>query len=120
MHANSQVKVNVNGKRVSFDTAPVVKNDTTLVGFRSILETLGATVGWDEATQTVTAERDGTTILLVIGSTQAYVNGQEKTLLTAPEIINDSTMIPVRFISEQLGMKVDWDEANQLVSVTEQ
>lgn len=120
MNANSRVKVNVNGKRVSFDTAPVVKNDTTLVGFRAILETLGATVGWDEATQTVTAEKGGTTILLVIGSTQAYVNGQEQTLLTAPEIINDSTMIPVRFISEQLGMKVDWDEANQLVSVTEQ
>lgn len=117
---NSQqnISVSVDGKNVSFNTNPVIKNDTTLVGFRAILEMLGAEVSWDGDTQTVTAEKDGINIKLVINSDKAYVNGEEKTLLTAPEIINDSTMIPVRFVSEQLSMNVDWDEQTRHINIT--
>ncbi len=112
------ISVSVDGKNVQFDTQPFIKNDSTLVGFRAIFESLGAEVTWDEATRTVTAKKDGIEIVLVIDSVKAKVNGEEKTLLAAPEIVNDSTMIPVRFISEELGMKVDWDQNNQHVSVT--
>ncbi len=112
------ISVSLDGKNIRFDTSPVIKNDTTLVGFRAILEALGAEVSWDGETQTVTAEKDGISIVLKINSTAATVNGEEKTLLTAPEIINDSTMIPVRFISEQLGMNVDWDGETQSITIT--
>lgn len=112
------ITVLLNGQNIRFDTNPVIKNDTTLVGFRAILEALGAEVSWNGEAQTVTAKKDDISIILKINSTTATVNGEEKTLLTAPEIINDSTMIPVRFISEQLGMSVDWDEAARRVSIT--
>ncbi|MCR4692372.1 MAG: carbohydrate-binding domain-containing protein [Firmicutes bacterium] len=112
------VSVSVNGKSVSFNTNPVIKNDTTLVGFRAILEMLGAEVTWDEATKTVTAKKDGVDIILTINSDKAKVNGKEYTLLTAPEIINDSTMIPVRFVSENLGMDVLWNGDNQHIEIT--
>ena len=111
------VKVKVNDKDIKFDTQPVIKNGTTLVGFRAILEALGAEVSWEEETQTVTATKDATKIVLNIGSSTAYVNGEEYTLLLAPEIIGNSTMIPVRFVSEQMGMDVGWDEATQLITV---
>ncbi len=114
---NRGISVSLDGQNVRFDTNPVIKNDTTLVGFRAILEALGAEVSWNDETQTVTAKKDGINIILTINSTAATVNGEEKTLLTAPEIINDSTMIPVRFISEQLGMAVDWNEEMQHVSI---
>lgn len=115
---NNQIKVQVNGSDVRFDTTPVIKNDTTLVGFRAILEAFGATVNWDEATKTVTAEKDGTTVVMTIGSTRVAVNGKEKTLLLAPEIINNSTMIPVRFVSEQLNMDVQWDDTARMISIS--
>lgn len=113
-----EISVSVDGKTVRFETQPFIRNDSTLVGFRAILESLGAEVTWDENTRTVVAKKDNTEIILVIDSIKATVNGEEKTLLTAPEIVNGSTMIPVRFISEELGMKVDWDQENRHISVT--
>lgn len=118
VQSDAEIKVKVNNKFVSFDTNPILVNDTTLVGFRAILEALGADVDWDEQTQTVTASKGDTKIKLVINSKTAYVNGKENTLNTAPQIIGSSTMVPVRFISEQLNMNVDWDEQNQLVTIS--
>lgn len=118
MGGGQRIRVNVDGRDIRFDTSPIIKNDTTLVGFRAVCEALGANVEWDGENEVVTAEKDGTHIVLKIGSTIAEVNGEEKALLLAPEIINDSTMIPVRFLSEQLGMNVDWNDAAQLITIT--
>lgn len=114
---NQEITVFVNGSRVSFPTSPVTRNDTTLVGFRAILEALGASVTWDDASQTATAEKDGTVITMTIGSTTATINGEPAEMLAAPELINDSTLIPVRFISENLGMTVEWDEQLKQINI---
>ncbi len=114
------IRVTLDGKLISFNTDPVIKNGTTLVGFRAILEALGATVTWDGEKRCAIAEKDGIKIELYIDSVTAYVNGEEKTLLTAPEIINGSTMIPVRFVSENLGMKVTWNESERKVIIESQ
>ena len=115
-----RISVTLDGKELFFNTDPVIKNGTTLVGFRAILEALGATVTWDGEKRCATAEKDGIKIELYIDSVTAYVNGEEKTLLTAPEIINGSTMIPVRFVSENLGMKVTWNESERKVIIESQ
>ncbi len=114
---NQEITVFVNGGRINFPVAPVTRNDTTLVGFRAILEALGANVTWDDATQTAIAEKDGTIITMTIGSTTATVNGQAVEMLAAPELVSDSTLIPVRFISENLGMTVDWDEQTKQINI---
>ncbi|MBO4896682.1 MAG: CotH kinase family protein [Clostridia bacterium] len=115
---NTFIRVHADGHIVSFETEPVLKNDTTLVGFRAILEALGAEVTWDEEAKTVTAVKDDTNILLKIGSDTAYVNGEEVKLLAAPEIIGNATMIPVRFVSENMGMKVSWDGDTKLITIS--
>ena len=94
-----------------------MEKDTTLVGFRAILEALGAEVLWDGAAQTVTAVKDDTKIVLTIGSDTAYINGEPAALSAAPAIIGDSTMIPIRFVSENMGMKVSWDGETKLITV---
>ena len=104
-----EISVVLDGTKILFPTPPMIKNDTTLVGFRAILERLGATVSWDEQTRQVTAEKDNIRILLTIDSCVAYVNEEAHTLLVAPEIVNGTTMIPVRFVSEQLGLSVKWN-----------
>lgn len=119
-NSNSVIRVHINGHIISFDKDPYIKNDTTLVGFRSILEALGAEVSWDESTQTVTASKDDTIIKLVIGSSTAYVNNEAVELPQAPEISDNSTMIPIRFISEQLGMKVSWNGETKLITIVSQ
>ena len=116
--AGDEIRVHVDGHIISFDTAPVIENDTTLVGFRAVLEAFGAEVKWNEAAQTVTAQKDGTSIVLTINSDTAKVNGKSVSLLAAPKIIGNSTMVPVRFISEQFGMKVKWDGNSKLITIT--
>ncbi len=114
---NAVIRVHLNGHILSFDTDPIEVDGTTLVGYRAIMEALGAEVIWDEETQTVTASKDDKTISLTIDSDIAYVNGEPKKLLKAPKIEGNSTMIPVRFMAEELGMKVEWDDNGKLITI---
>lgn len=121
--ADSQIQVLYNGNRVSFgDTGqnPIMENDRTLVPLRAVFETMGAEVLWDEATQTVTAVRDNTTIELTVGSSTLYKNGQAVMTLDVPaKKVNDRTMVPVRAIAESFGAQVDWIGPAQIVTVNE-
>jgi len=84
---------------------------------RKIFEALGATVNWDESTQTITASRASTTISMRMGSAVAYKNGQEIPLDQEPVISNNTTFVPLRFIAESFGAKVQWIESNNRVVV---
>lgn len=110
-------QVNLNGQQLSFDVQPQVENGTTMVPLRTILEALGAEISWDEATQTVTITKDGTTIELTVNQDTAYQNGKAIKMNASSQIINGQTMVPLRFISESFGANVNWDEASQCISI---
>ena len=95
-----------NSDKVSIDAAPIVQNSRTYVPFRALAEAFGAEVAYDEATQAVTAELNGTTVVMTIGSATYTVNGEEKTMDVAPFINGSRTMVPVRFAAEAFGIKV--------------
>lgn len=84
----------------------------TLLPLRSIFEALGANVEWSKKTNTVTAVRGQTTIVLPINSKVSKVNGVLKALDVPARIIDNNTMVPVRFVSEALGASVSWDQKN--------
>jgi len=84
---------------------------------RAIFEELGAKVEWDESTGTVTGVLGETTVTLSVGNTVAFVNWKPKRLDVPPEIINDKTMVPVRFIAESLGADVFWQDSTQTVII---
>jgi TRAP-type C4-dicarboxylate transport system substrate-binding protein len=112
-------KAYVNSKVVVLDQPPVIENGTTLVPFRFIGEALGATIGWNPAMKTVSYVFGTTNITLTIGSTTATVNGATQTLLVAPKILpTGRTVVPVRFISEALGAKVNWNSTTRMVTIT--
>ena len=96
----------VNDAKATIDAAPIVENNRTFVPFRALAEAFGATVAYDEATQAVTAELNGTTVVMTIGSATYTVNGVEKTADVAPFINGSRTMVPVRFAAEAFGIKV--------------
>lgn len=112
------ISVTLNGETLSFDTEPMLINDRTMVPMRKIFESLGATVDWDESTQTVTAKRGGTVIRLKIDSERMTVGGNEKILDAPAQLVGDRTLVPVRAISESLGAEVEWDDATRTVIIT--
>lgn len=114
------IGVSVNGKKLYFDVQPALINDRTLVPMRAIFEALGASVSWDNATQTATGVLGGTTVKITIDSNVMYKNGSPAELDAAATIINDRTLVPVRAISEAFGAQVGWDEITKQVTITVQ
>ena len=96
----------INDTVKTIDAEPMIQNDRTYVPFRALAEAFGATVAYDEATQAVTAELNGVTVVMTIGSATYTVNGAEKTMDVAPFINGSRTMVPVRFAAEAFGIKV--------------
>lgn len=111
----------VNGAEQKIDeegTVPVIVNERTLVPIRAIIEAMGGTVGWDGEKREVSLDYNGDNIRLVIDSTTAYFNGKAAELDTAPAIINERTMLPIRFIAESFGFDVAWDGDTQKITIT--
>ena len=96
----------INDAKATIDAAPIVENNRTFVPFRALAEAFGAEVAYDEATQAVTAELNGVTVVMTIGSAEYTVNGEAKTADVAPFINGSRTMVPVRFAAEAFGIKV--------------
>ena len=111
------VRVQLNGELLSFLTQSKISQDRTMVPIRLFFEKLGASVGWIGATGTVSAEKGGRSIELNIGSKTAFADGVAVEMDVAPYIENDKTMVPMRFISEQLGCTVNWDENTKTAAV---
>ncbi len=111
------VKVMVDGKKVLFDVLPTIVEGRTLVPLRAIFESLGADIVWDEATQTVTAQKGDLSIALTIGSDKMTVGGEVKTLDVSAQVVDGRTLVPVRAISEAFGCNVAWDEEMQTVVI---
>ena len=97
----------VNNKVVKIDAAPFVdKNYRTMVPLSAITEAFGVTPEWNEKDRTVTVEMNGVKVVMTIDKKTYTVNGKEKTMDTAPVIVNSRTMVPVRFVAEELGFVV--------------
>lgn len=100
--------VEIDGVTQPFGQPPVSINNTTMVPMRSIFEALGAMIKFDQKTQLITATKEDTTIKLTVGSKVAYVNSEAVNLAVKAQTINNSTMVPLRFVAEALGATVSW------------
>lgn len=114
-----KILVYVNGKKVEFDQEPVAINGRTMVPMRAIFEAFGATVSWNNSTQQVIAIKDATELSFIIGEKTLLVNRTNLLKIdVAPVIKNGRTLVPLRVISDALGYKVVWNDANRVVSIT--
>ena len=113
-----QKDATVFGETKQNDVAPIIRNDRTMLPARFVAEALGATVTWNNDERKVTITKDDITIIIYIDSDKAYVNGKEVTLDSPAFIENDRTYTPLRFIAENLGATVDWNETEQKVIIT--
>ncbi len=116
---DTEIAVSLNGAFMQFtDVQPTLMNDRTMVPFRTIFEALGCEVSWDEQAQTAIGERNEDIIKLPLDNQLAKVNGYAVYLDQPAVIQNDRTLVPLRFVAETLGAKVEWDQATQTVYIT--
>lgn len=119
--AAETVTVTLNGNPIEFDVPAQIIDDRTMVPMRKIFESLGATVDWVEEQQGIVAIKDSKIIVMKIGSGLMIVSDilagtqEEITLDVPPQIVDSRTLVPVRAISESLGVSVDWVAETQTV-----
>lgn len=107
----------------TIDVAPYIVAGSTLIPLRGLLELMGAKIDWDGVKQKITVDDSVRKIVLQIGNKLVYVDDPRYgairyTLLNFPVIKDSRTFIPVRFVSEQLGYKVDWNGETQTITIT--
>ena len=95
----------------SLDVPPRIVGGRTLVPLRFVGEALGAEVVWNAEASQVAYITDRRQILMTVGQTSVLIDGRPVEVDTAPVIVNDRTLVPVRFVSQWLGAVVRWDEA---------
>lgn len=117
--------ISVNGEQRYVDpnnqnVTPMIIQNRTLLPIRAIIEALGGTVDWDSVEQKITVELNDTTVKLWIGRSTALVSGATKSLDVAPQIVNNRTLLPLRFVAENLNCDVAWNGENQSVTITQE
>lgn len=111
------ITVIINQSVIEFDVEPIMENDRVLVPLRKIFETLGATVTWDDETETATAIKGNDSIIIQVNNTKMWKNGEEITLDVAAKMIDDRVLVPIRAVAEGLDCIVLWDSVQHQVII---
>jgi hypothetical protein len=74
-------------------------------------------VDWDPQKKATMLTYNDTSISLTVSSKNIIVNGVSKESDAAPQIINERTYMPLRFLLENLGLKVDWNAQSQTITI---
>lgn len=114
----SVIQVKINNIGVSYGAPPILEDGRVLVPFRGIASSLGANVEWNETERKVTLTLNEKKVELVIGSDTAVTNSGIIKLAVPAKIINGSTYVPLRFVGESMGAKIDWDAEKRIVSIS--
>lgn len=116
VHADN-IFIKIDNNVRSYDQVPIMKGDRVFIPIRGISEDTGASVKFTNEDKKVTIMKNDKTISFNVGSNVATVNGEVKEL---PEsfILNGRTMLPLRFINEMLGYRVDWSNTDKSVTIT--
>lgn len=115
---SNDITVTYDGENISFDVQPEIVDDRVMVPMRTIFETFGAKVKWDSDTQTITAKKKSKTIQMTIGSSDMTKNDETYSFDVSPIIEDGRTLVPIRAISDMLGLDVEWNEKNNTVIIT--
>lgn len=112
--------INGNDYELDFgrDTKPEIKNGSTFLPIGPLIIAMGGSTEWDKNERKVTIKLNSKTIELWIGQRKAVVDGVTKQLTAAPYISNARTMLPLRFITENLGCTVGWDGELKQITIT--
>jgi len=118
--ADGAVSIVLDGRPLAADAAPYIipKANVTMVPIRVIAEYLGAQVNWSQAAKTATISRSGVVITMETGKPYAKVGGQTVRLDASVAVRQSRVMVPLRFVSESLGLQVEWNASARTIALT--
>ena len=116
--AERNIKIYVDGIELECDSPAFIENGNTMVPMRNIFEHLNAKVDWDNDTKTITAKKEDTEITLQIGSQTLKKNEKSEQLDVTPVIVNDTTFVPIRAVSQALDANVVWDDKTSTIKIS--
>lgn len=116
--ADEGITVYLEGRKINFDVPPQTINGRTMVPIRAIFEAMGATVSWDEATQTAISTKNNTTVKMTLNRTTYYINDTASEMDVTPVIIDGRTLAPAIYVAEAFGYYVNWDSITKSVLIS--
>jgi len=116
--AQDTIKVYVDNEKVDFDVPPFIEQGRTLIPLRGVFEKLGAKVDWNKNLLEVVIKDENNEIEMILGKNKVMVNGIIKDIDVPTRMINSRTFAPLRFVAENLGHTVRWDQATNSVYIT--
>lgn len=108
----------INGVEKAMDVTATIINSRTMVPIRVVSEAFGYNVQWDDSQKKATIIGLGHTIELFNGKSTAFVDGAPVNIDAPPTIVQDTMLVPVRFIVESMGLNVLWDADTRKVEIT--
>jgi alpha-tubulin suppressor-like RCC1 family protein len=115
---SKEFMVIVNGSTLSFDQPPIEVNGRIKVPLRAIFDALGAKITWNNSTNTVTAIKGDTIVILTTGQLIATVNGKKITLDQPADVINNRILVPIRFVTESFGGNIIYDKDTKTIKIS--
>lgn len=115
--ASEHSNIYLDGKELVLATDAKIEmiNNNIMIPVRVVVENLGFNVIWEQKARTVTIKNNKTTIQLIVNNKIATVDGSKVTLPIGPVLKTDTVLVPIRFVSEQMGLQVDWDNTTKRV-----
>lgn len=104
-------------EKFKMDTAPFIQDSRTMVPVRFVAEAIGAQVDWDDAEKTVTITNGDNVLTLKIGESTYTLNSQPMNMDTKSIIKDNRTFIPIRFVAEALGLQVEYNDSERIVTI---
>lgn len=110
-------KATINGRNITLDVPPQSVKGSTMVPLRFVSDAFGCNLEWNQTERKITLTRGSSVIILWVDKLTAKVNGENKTLKSAPAVIKGKTFIPLRFIAEAFGATVNFDSKTQEITI---
>ena len=113
-----EITIRLDDEKVECPVPARIENGRTMVPMRAIFEAFGMDVEWNNEEKSVTATKGDSVIKLTVGEKTLYVNGEKVEMDVAPYIASDTTLVPVRAVSESLDAEVVWNNEKRRVEIT--
>ncbi|MNO30407.1 N-acetylmuramoyl-L-alanine amidase AmiC precursor [compost metagenome] len=116
--AETHINLDGNDLKISKEAQVQIVNGSVMVPLRVVAEQLGYTVKWDNVTKTAIIEQKGNILKLVVDNAMAEASGKQVKLDNPPFLSGSTTLVPLRFVGEQTGTTVGWDNVTKTVYLT--
>lgn len=108
-------KLILDGNVLQPQVPPTIMNNFVMVPVRIVSESLGYKVDYEKTNKKVTVSGGSKKVVMSVDLKTAYVDGKPKKLDMPPTMQSNSVLIPLRFLSESVGIEVFWDNSTKSV-----